>query len=120
MLENSEILDNSTRSGKGRDFLIELISSSEQMLLENSRYVPVVLSSQGYFPQKIMDNFALYDYPYIDDEDLRYSSVLRDLHDKDRLEKHERYHKIMQAQNELQYQELEAEKNKIKNQAKIS
>jgi hypothetical protein len=42
------------------------------------------------------------------------------LHDKDRLEKHERYHKIMQAQNELQYQELEAEKNKIKNQAKIS
>lgn len=120
MLENSEILDNSTRSGKGRDFLIELISSSEQMLLENSRYVPVVLSSQGYFPQKIMDNFALYDYPYIDDEDLRYSSVLRDLHDKDKLEKHERYHKIMQAQNELQHQELEAEKNKIKNQAKIS
>jgi hypothetical protein len=134
LLENSEILNDSTRSGKGQDFLIELFSNSEQMLLENKCYVPVVLSSQGYkgyFPQKIMDNFALYDYPYIDDEDLRYSSVLRDLYSQDKLEKHEQYHKIMQEQDELQLQKLKAEKsmmkkaiskekNKIKNQNKIS
>lgn len=139
VLESFETLYSSKRNGKGREFIWDLIHHPERLAVvmahdntDNTNhtdtmemkkekemeqhsvprpiYIPLVLSTQDFFQQRILETFKLPDYPFIDEEDLRASKVLRKLYDKALIEKHEFYHTITQQQNDIQVQKLKEEK----------